>query len=72
MRFREVRREVREVEEIGTREKGLNGVAAKMDMIEGKVHPHQNIKPLGLFAEEEMDAFLNDLFKNGPFAEEEE
>lgn len=53
MRFREVRREVREVEEIGTREKGLNGVAAKMDMIEGKVHPHQNIKPLGLFAEEE-------------------
>lgn len=72
MRFREVRREVREVEEIGTREKGLNGVAAKMDMIEGKVHPYQNIKPLGLFTEEEMDAFWNDLFKNGPFAEEEE
>ena len=39
MRFREVRREVREVEEIGTREKGLNGVAAKMDMIEGIVNP---------------------------------
>ena len=72
MRFREVRREVRDVEEIGTREKGLNGVAAKMDMIEGKVHPYQNIKPLGLFTEEEMDAFWNDLFKNGPFAEEEE
>ena len=67
MRFREVRREVREVEEIGTREKGLNGVAAKMDMIED-----QNIKPLGLFTAEEMDAFWNDLFKNGPFAEEEE
>ena len=72
MRFREVRREVHEVEEIGTREKGLNGVAVKMDMIEGKVHPYQNIKPLGLFTEEEMDAFWNDLFKNGPFAEEEE
>lgn len=71
MRFREVRREVREVEEIGTREKGLNGVTAKMDMIEGKIHPYQNIKPLGLFTEEEMDAFWNDLFKNGPFAEEE-
>ena len=68
MRFREVR-EVREIEETNTREKGL-GVASKMDMIEGRVHPYQNIKPLGIYTEEEMEEFWNKLFKNGPFADE--
>lgn len=73
MRFREVRhKEVEEIKETNTREKGLNGVASKLDVIEGRVSGYQNIKPEGLFTEEEMDAFWNDLFKNGPFAEEEE
>lgn len=64
MRFREVRREVREVEEIGTREKGLNGVAAKMDMIEGRVSPYQNIKPSREYTDEEIDAFWDKIFQS--------
>lgn len=68
MRFREVRRkEVEEIKETNTREKGLNGVASKLDVIEGRVSGYQNIKPEGLYSTEDNDRFWKELFQKGVF-----
>lgn len=68
MRFKEIR-EVKEVKETMSREKGLGGVASKLGVIEGRVSPYQNIKPSREYTDEEIDAFWDKIFQS---REEEE